>query len=279
MKPGSKVKLPAGFDPAYKASFVKKSDADDTLQDGIRLLAEYQDRLAAQRTFGLLVVLQGLDASGKDGVVKHVMSGVNPQGVEVHSFKVPTDGELHHDYLWRYQLELPERGQITIFNRSHYEEVLVVRVHPENLQRQNLPSEAADENVWNRRFREINDWERYLVANGIRVVKIFLHMSKEEQRKRLLARINDPEKNWKYSADDALERRFWDDYQAAYSDALSNSSTAWAPWYVIPADHKWFAHLAVAGVLVERLMEIDPQYPKLSDEQKKELERAKLELG
>ena len=207
------------------------------------MLAEYQERLAAQDTYGVLVVLQALDAAGKDGTIRHVMSGVNPQGVAVSSFKAPSAEELDHDYLWRHARALPARGEIGIFNRSHYEEVLVVRVHPETLEAERLPREGKDRDVWARRYREINDWERYLVDNGIRVVKMFLNLSREEQRTRFLKRIDRPEKNWKFSAADVRERRYWDDYQQAYSDMLSHTSTEWAPWYVLPADHKWFTRI------------------------------------
>jgi len=206
VKPGSKVKLGRDFDPAFKADVVRKKDGAELLRRGIALLADYQDRLAAQDTYGLLVCLQALDAGGKDGTIRHVMSGVNPQGVAVHSFKVPSAEELDHDFLWRYARRLPERGQITIFNRSHYEEVVVVRVHPENLDRQKLPSENKGPGIWARRYREINDWERYLTDNGFRIVKIFLNLSKEEQRTRFLKRLDLPEKNWKFSSHDLAER-------------------------------------------------------------------------
>src|SRR3954452_12344968 len=218
---GTTVHLGKDFDPGYKAGFVKKKDGLDLLQTGVSLLAEYQARLAAQDVHGVLVCLQSLDAGGKDGTIRHVMSGVNPQGVHVSGFKVPSSEELDHDYLWRYACRLPARGDIGIFNRSHYEEVLVVRVHPENLERQKLPKEAKADGVWKRRYREINDWERYLTENGFRVVKIFLNLSKEEQRTRFLARLDEPEKNWKFSVNDAKERRYWDDYQKAFSKMLS----------------------------------------------------------
>jgi PPK2 family polyphosphate:nucleotide phosphotransferase len=221
----------------------------------------------------LLVVLQALDAAGKDGTIRHVMSGVNPQGVEVRGFKVPSSEDLAHDYLWRYVKALPGRGKIGIFNRSHYEEVLVVRVHPENLVREHLHPSTEDEDVWERRFREINHWERYLVDNGIHVVKLFLNVSKEEQRQRFLARIDEPDKNWKFSANDARERQCWDDYQNAYDKVLSNTSTKWAPWYVIPADHKWFMRLASGAVILHALMDMDPQYPTVSAEERRELVR------
>ena len=206
VKPGSKVNLAKDFDPGYKAGFLKKKDGAGLLETGIAMLADYQARLAAQDTYGVLVCLQALDAGGKDGTIRHVMSGVNPQGVKVTGFKVPSAEELDHDYLWRYARHLPARGDIGIFNRSHYEEVLVVRVHPENLDRQRLPAEAKGKGVWERRYREINDWERYLTDNGFKVVKLFLNLSKEEQRTRFLKRIDLPEKNWKFSAADVAER-------------------------------------------------------------------------
>ncbi len=261
VEPGRRVHLPDDFDPRFKAGVRKKRDGVALLREGVELLSTYQARLAAQDTWGVLVVIQALDTAGKDGTIRHVMSGVNPQGVAVHSFKVPSEEELDHDYLWRYAQRLPERGQIAIFNRSHYEEVLVVRVHPEHLDRQKLPAEARKGEIWERRFRAINGWERYLTENGIRVVKLFLNLSKEEQRERLLRRIDLPDHNWKFSDADIAERQLWDDYQEAISDAISNTSTSWAPWWVIPADRKWFARIAVASVLVETLIEIDPRFP------------------
>ena len=272
------MRLAHDFDPRYKAEFVKKKDSVELLEIGVSILADYQARLAAQDTHGVLVCLQALDAGGKDGTIRHVMSGVNPQGVRVWSFKVPSTQELNHDFLWRYACRLPERGEIAIFNRSHYEEVLVVRVHPENLERQHLPEKAKGKGVWERRYRAINDWERYLNENGIRVVKLFLNMSKEEQRRRFLARIDEADKNWKFSASDVRERRYWDDYQLAFSEMLSATSTEWAPWYVIPADRKWFARVAVSAVLAQSLIEIDPQYPTLGADARRELLAAKSEL-
>jgi PPK2 family polyphosphate:nucleotide phosphotransferase len=278
VKPGSKVNLARDFDPGYKADFLKKKDGAELLQTGIAMLADYQARLAAQDTYGVLVCLQALDAGGKDGTIRHVMSGVNPQGVRVTGFKVPSAEELDHDYLWRYARHLPARGDIGIFNRSHYEEVLVVRVHPENLDRQRLPAEAKGKGVWERRYREINDWERYLTDNGFKVVKLFLNLSKEEQRTRFLKRIDLPEKNWKFSAADVRERGHWDDYQKAFSAMLSATSTRWAPWYVIPADRKWFARICAAAVLVHTLVEIDPRYPVLSEDRRQQLQAVKREL-
>ncbi|MFG3054678.1 polyphosphate kinase 2 family protein [Kitasatospora sp. NPDC048239] len=274
VEPGSRVDLAEDFDPRYKAR-VKKRDGTELLRTGVGLLAEYQAKLAAQDTYGVLLCLQAIDAGGKDGTIRHVMSGVNPQGVHVNSFKVPSAEELDHDYLWRYAWRLPARGDIAIFNRSHYEEVLVVRVHPENLDRQRLPEEAKGRDVWARRYREINDWERYLSDNGFKVVKIFLNLSKEEQRTRFLKRLDRPEKNWKFSAADLRERERWDDYQDAFSEMLSATSTPWAPWYVVPADRKWFARICAAAVLVHTLMEIDPRYPVVGKKARKELRAAK----
>ncbi|MET9881696.1 polyphosphate kinase 2 family protein [Streptomyces sp. NPDC006430] len=277
VKPGSKVRLDRDFDPRYKAG-LKKRKGIELLRTGVSLLAEYQDRLAAQDTYGVLLCLQALDAGGKDGTIRHVMSGVNPQGVRVSSFKVPSAEELDHDYLWRYAQRLPTRGEIAIFNRSHYEEVLVVRVHPEHLVRQKLPESARRSGLWDRRYREINDWERHLTDNGFKVVKIFLNLSKEEQRTRFLKRIDLPEKNWKFSAADVRERRRWDDYQDAFSEMLSATSTKWAPWYVVPADRKWFARISAAAVLVHTLMDIDPQYPDVGNEARRDLLVTKWEL-
>jgi PPK2 family polyphosphate:nucleotide phosphotransferase len=278
VKPGSRVDLSHDFDPAYKIKGLSKKDGTGLLQAGIAMLAEYQDRLAAQDTYGVLVCLQALDAAGKDGTIKHVMSGLNPQGVQVHSFKVPSAEELDHDYLWRYAQRLPARGDIAIFNRSHYEEVLVVRVHPENLDREKLPDECKGKGVWERRYREINDWERYLADNGFKIVKMFLNLSREEQRTRFLKRIDLPEKNWKFSAADARERERWTDYQQAFSQMLSATTTPWAPWYVIPADRKWFARICAGAVLINTLIEIDPRYPQVSEETRRQLLEVKEEL-
>ena len=258
--PGSEVDLGRDHDPGYTGQ-VTRPQATALLADGVELLAEYQDRLAAQDTFGVLLVLQGIDAAGKDGTIKHVMSGVNPQAVEVRAFKQPSAEELNHDFLWRCQRALPGRGRIGIFNRSHYEEVLVVRVHQDLLAAERMPPVGAEHGLWARRYREINDWERYLVDNGIHVVKIMLNLSKREQAKRFLKRIDHPEKNWKFSPDDVRERHYWDEYQRAFEAMLSHTSTKWAPWYVVPADHKWFSRLAAAAVLVTALDAIDPKYP------------------
>jgi len=279
VKPGSKVRLARDFDPAFKGGIKKKKEGVTLLEGGVQLLSEYQERLAAQDTWAVLVVLQALDAAGKDGTIRHVMSGVNPQGVAVHSFKQPSAEELDHDFLWRYAKRLPRRGDIGIFNRSHYEEVLVVRVHPEILDREKLPPAAKRKrDVWQRRYREIDDWERYLTENGIRVVKLFLNLSKEEQRIRFLRRLDLPDHNWKFSAADVREREYWDAYQKAFSDMLSHTSTEWAPWHVIPADRKWFARIAAGAVLVNALMEIDPRFPTVTKEQRQGLLEVKQEL-
>ena len=278
VSPGSSVNLAKDFDPAFEAGIGKKKDGVALLNEGIELLSDYQARLAAQDTYGVLVVLQALDAAGKDGTIRHVMSGVNPQGVRVESFKVPSAQELDQDFLRRYQVRLPSRGEIGIFNRSHYEEVLVVRVHPENLLREKLPVETRGDHVWKHRYEAINDWERYLFENGFRIVKLFLNLSQEEQRVRFLRRIDLPGHNWKFSSHDLEERRFWDAYQEAFSEMFTHTSTPWAPWYVIPADRKWFARIAAAAVIAHTLIEIDPQYPTLEDEALSDLEGAKAQL-
>jgi PPK2 family polyphosphate:nucleotide phosphotransferase len=278
VEPGRRIRLPHDFDPAAGVGVEKAAEAKELLEKGVELLAEYQARLAAQDTYGVVVVLQAMDAAGKDGTIKHVMSGINPQGVSVHGFKVPSAEELDHDYLWRYARNLPARGTIGIFNRSHYEEVLVVRVHPEILGGQKMPAKSKGKDVWERRYREINDWERYLSDQGFRIVKLFLNVSNEEQRRRFLARIDEPEKNWKFSANDAKERAFWDDYQEAFSDVLSSTSTDWAPWWVIPADDKPFARVAAAAVLARALIEIDPRFPVVSTEVREALAAAKVGL-
>src|SRR6476646_1691801 len=278
VKPGSKVRLPHDFDPEAGNRSRRGADAKQILASGVEMLADLQERLAAQDSWGLLVVLQALDAAGKDGTIRHVMSGVNPQGVSVHSFTVPSPEELDHDYLWRYAQRLPARGDIGIFNRSHYEEVLAVRVHPENLDRQKLPKAAKRGNVWKRRYREINDWERHLTDNGFRIVKLFLNLSKEEQRRRFLRRIDLPDHNWKFSTADVTERGRWDDYQKAFSETLSHTSTDWAPWYVIPADRKWFARIAAGAVIANTLIEIDPRYPTIDKEAQERLQEIKMTL-
>ncbi len=277
VKPGRRVRLATDFDPSYKAG-LKKKDGVALVAQGVQDLSEYQARLAAQDTWGVLVVLQALDAAGKDGLIRHVMTGVNPQGVQVESFKVPSSEELDHDFLWRYARRLPARGQIGIFNRSHYEEVLVVRVHPENIDRQRLPKAARRGDIWRRRYREINNWERYLTDNGFKIVKLFLNLSKEEQRYRFLRHLDLPDHNWKFSSADVKERERWDDYQKAFSDMLSNTSTEWAPWYVIPADRKWLARLAGGAVILQALLEIDPRFPVVDKERREALLEVKAVL-
>src|SRR3954451_25256382 len=269
VQPGSDVELGRDFDPASTAPFERQSDAAGLLAQGVELLDHYQSRLAAQDDYGVLVVLQALDEGGKDSTIRHVQRGVNPQGVVVHGFRAPSAEELHHHFLWRYSLKLAARGQDAIFNRSHYEDVLVVRVHPELLERPQLPPLAHTGAVWERRYRQINDWERSLVENGFPVVKVFLNLSKEEQRRRFLRRIDYPEKNWKFNAHDVEERGHWQEYQEAFSQMLSETSTSHAPWYVVPADHKWFLRVAVSAVIIDALARIDPQYPTVDDEARK----------
>ena len=275
---GSQVDLERDYDPADTGDFFKEEDSKDLLKQGVELLDHFQKRLAAQDTYGVLVVLQALDAGGKDSTIRHVTSGVNPQGVVVHGFRRPSEEELDHDYLWRYAQKLPARGQIAIFNRSHYEEVLVVRVHPEILENQKLPPAAREGDIWARRYSHINEWERFVVENGFPVVKLFLNLSREEQRRRFLRRIEYPENNWKFNANDVKEREHWDDYQAAFSQMLSATSTDHAPWYVIPADHKWVMRVAVAAVIVNTLWEIDPQYPTVGEAEREALLASKKEL-
>jgi PPK2 family polyphosphate:nucleotide phosphotransferase len=278
VEPGTKVRLPKDYDPLFSPHGLTKAEAGTLLTRGIELLAEYQMRLAAQDTYGLLVVFQAMDAAGKDGTIRHVMSGINPQGVEVSSFKVPSVEELDHDYQWRYAKRMPSRGMIGIFNRSYYEETLVVRVHKEILLGQHLPQSAKGKDVWTRRFREINDWERYLTDNGIRIVKLFLNVSKEEQKRRFLRRIDEQERNWKFSPADIRERARWDDYQDAFAEVLSHTSTDHAPWYVIPADRKWLMRLSAAAVILDQLVRIDPKFPTVDATARAAMLTAKEEL-
>jgi PPK2 family polyphosphate:nucleotide phosphotransferase len=276
--PGRQIDLRTDYDPGSTGHFFSKQDAQDLLGTGIQKLAEQQDKLYAQNTYALLINLQALDGAGKDSTIKHVMSGVNPQGVQVKSFKVPSEEELDHDYLWRNFVELPNRGNIGIFNRSYYEEVLVVRVHPEFLLRQQLPPQLKGRDIWQRRFEEINNFEKYLTDNGIVVLKFFLNISKEAQKKRFLERVDQPDKNWKFSASDILERRHWDEYMDAYEEMFNHTSTPWAPWYIIPADHKWFTRFAVVSIINATLDELDLAYPEVSPEQKAALLKAKEEM-
>src|SRR5579871_5209201 len=253
VQPGKTISLERDFDPGHRAQNVRKREARALLQRGIERLQAYQDRFYAQKRHALLILFQAMDAAGKDSVIKHVMTGLNPQGCQVWSFKSPSAEELEHDYLWRISRALPPRGMIGIFNRSYYEEVLVVRVHPELLAREQLPRTSTHTDIWKRRFREINAFEQYLVDNGIIVLKFFLYVSKDEQKKRFLERIERPEKNWKFSRNDVRERMYWDAYMEAYEAMLNHTSTAAAPWYVVPADHKWFTRLGVGSVIAETL--------------------------
>ncbi len=272
--PDVKVKL-KDYPSDATGPYHSKDEAANDLQKDVEKLADLQDKLYAKKTYALLIVLQGIDAAGKDGTVKHVMSSVNPTGCEVHSFKEPSTEELDHDYLWRHAKALPPRGSIGIFNRSHYEEVLVVRVHPELLAKEKVPKLKKGDNIWPERYRQINDFEHYLVENGVEILKFFLHISKEEQKKRFLARLETPEKLWKFDANDIQQRDYWDQYIDAYEDMLSNTSTKHAPWYVIPADHKWFTHAAVADIVVRKLESLDLEPPKVDDAKQKEIEQAK----
>jgi PPK2 family polyphosphate:nucleotide phosphotransferase len=255
----------------------KKEAAELLARERIEL-SDLQEKLYAQDRWALLVVLQGIDGAGKDGAIKHVMSGVNPQGVDVHSFKAPSPMELDHDYLWRTQLAAPERGRITIFNRSYYEEVLVVRVHPDVLANEKLPPALVTKHIWEERYEDINNYERYLTRNGVKIVKFFLHLSREEQKKRFLKRLHVPEHNWKFSAADIKERAFWDEYTEAYQEMIRNTSTECAPWYVVPADHKWFTRYVVGCAILEALRDMDLHFPKLGEKERADLESAGREL-
>jgi PPK2 family polyphosphate:nucleotide phosphotransferase len=276
--PGTKIDLRNDYDPGDAGHFISKEDAVEATAAGIRLLAEQQDQLYAQNTYALLIVFQAMDAAGKDSTIKHVMSGVNPQGVQVTSFKVPSAEDLDHDYLRRSVLALPARGNIGIFNRSYYEEVLVVRVHPEYLERQQLPPALNDRMIWERRFDEINNFERYLTDNGIVILKFFLNVSKEEQKRRFIQRVDEPDKNWKFSAADIKERACWEAYVDAYEEMFNHTSTAHAPWYIIPADHKWFMRLAVVSMICETLDRLNLAYPTVTEAQKEALLAAKAEM-
>ncbi len=273
---GKKFRL-EDFDPGDTGEL--KSDdkprAKEALRTGIEALAKLQDVLYAQDRWSLLLVFQAMDAAGKDGTIKHVMSGINPQGCQVSSFKSPTSTDLDHDYLWRCIKELPERGRIGIFNRSYYEETLVVRVHPEFLAGQKLPEECVTKAIWDERFQDIRGFERYLRRNGTIVLKFFLNVSKEEQEKRFLARLDLPEKNWKFSASDSRERGFWDDYMKAYEDMIRKTATKESPWYVVPADNKWFTRVVVAAAVIDALASLDLRYPKVGAAKKEELAEAR----
>jgi PPK2 family polyphosphate:nucleotide phosphotransferase len=284
-KPGARIKL-KDFDPRLIRGVEEgdlklskselKQRSSELLTNGVKRLAEFQDKLYAQNTYALLCLFQAMDAAGKDSTIKHVMSGINPQGCQVFSFKQPSAEELDHDYLWRYAKAVPERGRIGIFNRSYYEEVLVVRVHQELLQRQQLPDKLKNsKKIWQQRFEEINNFEKYLVNNGIIVLKFFLNVSKEEQRKRFMERLDLPEKNWKFSVNDVKERQLWDQYMNAYEDVFTHTSTEWAPWYIVPADRKWYMRLVVAAVIYQTLAGLGLEYPEVTEETKKALAEAR----
>ena len=269
----------AAFDPADTGGLdLDKDNAKAMLEQDVERLAKLQERLYAHDRWALLVVLQAMDAAGKDGVIKHVMSGVNPQGCEVHPFKAPNAEELDHDFLWRVAMRLPQRGRIGIFNRSHYEEVLVVRVHPEMLAHQKLPKQVVGKDIWKQRFKDIRGFERHLARNGVAVVKFFLHISKEEQQQRLLARVDEPAKRWKFSMTDIAERKLWDKYMDAYEDMIRATSREEAPWYVVPADHKWFARLVVAAAMIDALEALDLEYPKVEGKALVELQQVRAAL-
>jgi PPK2 family polyphosphate:nucleotide phosphotransferase len=274
---GDKFRL-KNFDPRDINGFKSKEHAQELLRTGVKRLAELQDKLYAQDCWALLLIFQALDAAGKDGTIKHVMSGINPQGCQVFSFKQPSSEELDHDFLWRSSRCLPERGRIGIFNRSYYEEVLVVKVHPEFLDAQKLPTSLVSKDVWKERYEDINSFERYLSRNGVAIRKFFLHVSKEEQRQRFLSRLQVADKNWKFSLADIKERNRWDDYQKAYEEAIQNTATPHAPWFVVPADHKWFTRLVVAGAVIDALEELDLAYPKVDSHKRAELKLVQAEL-
>ncbi len=268
------------FDPRDTLQFTSedKPRAKEALAMGVEVLAELQDMLYAQDRWAVLLIFQAMDAAGKDGAIKHVMSGVNPQGCQVYSFKAPSSEDLDHDYLWRCMKDLPERGRIGIFNRSYYEETLAVRVHPAFLERQKLPPELISKAIWKERHRDIRDFERYLTRNGVAICKFFLHVSRGEQKKRFLERLENPEKYWKFSANDAKEREFWKDYMGAYEDMIRRTATNEAPWYVVPADNKWFTRVVVAAAVIDRLAALELSYPKVDKDKLKELAAAKRTL-
>jgi PPK2 family polyphosphate:nucleotide phosphotransferase len=281
VKPGKSVDL-KDCNPKYEGKILDKQDAEQLLAVSRKKLADMQDKLYAFDRFSVLIIFQAMDAAGKDGAVKHIMSGFNPLGVKVYSFKAPNALELDHDYFWRHELALPGRGEIAIHNRSHYENVLVTRVHPEYILKENIPGidsvKKVDKKFWENRFRQIRRFEKNLAVNGMLILKFFLHLSKKEQKRRFLERIDDPAKNWKFSMSDLAERAYWDQYQKAYEEAISATSTKFAPWFVIPADDKWFSRLAIASVIHHHFDELDLSYPKVNAAQKAELQKAKRSL-
>jgi PPK2 family polyphosphate:nucleotide phosphotransferase len=274
---GSKFRL-KDFDPAETKGVRSKKHAEKLREQSSAMACQMQEKLYAQDRWALLLVFQGMDAAGKDSAIKHVMSGVNPQGCDVHAFKAPSHEELDHDFLRRCHKVLPERGKIGIFNRSYYEEVLIVRVHPTLLENERLPDRLVTKHIWGERYEDINTFERYLTRNGTRIRKFFLHISKEEQKKRFLERLENSKKNWKFSMDDIKERAFWKDYMEAYEEMVQNTATKHAPWYVVPADHKWFTQLIVASAIVEALDELDLKFPDVDKKKKKELDQIRQSL-
>ena len=276
--PGTPIRLDDS-DPGFTGKYKSHTHAKSKLRDNVDRLSQYQDLLYSDHTYSLLIVLQAMDAAGKDGTIKHVMSGVNPEGCDVFSFKQPSPEELDHDFLWRAYGQLPRRGHIGIFNRSYYEEVLVVRVHPQLLVNERLPGfRGASQEFWEQRFQSILDFERHLHRNGTVILKFFLHLSKGEQQKRLLKRMDDPSKNWKFSPADLHERLCWDDYMHAYEDMINHTSTPQAPWYIIPADHKWFTHLTVSDIIVETLQRLNLKYPSITATQRRQLLKGRRAL-
>jgi len=281
VKQGKKISL-EDFDTDYDHKMINKKEGTQLLKNGIKQLASMQDILYADNRYSVLIILQAMDAAGKDGAIKHVMSGFNPQGVKVASFKTPSAEELDHDYFWRHYKALPGRGEIGIFNRSHYENVLVTRVHPEFIMNENIPGintvKDIDTKFWDNRYKQINRFEKNLYENGTRIIKFFLHVSKKEQKKRFLERIDNPEKNWKFSPADAAERKLWDKYQEAYSEMLSSTSFEYAPWYVLPADDKWFTRICIGAVIFSELKRLNLSYPKVSKEDLEKLKTTRQEL-
>jgi PPK2 family polyphosphate:nucleotide phosphotransferase len=267
---GNKFRL-KDFDPAATKGVKSKKHAEKLLEQSSAIASQMQEKLYAQDRWALLLIFQGMDAAGKDGAIKHVMSGVNPQGCDIHGFKAPTNEELDHDYLWRCHKVLPERGKIGIFNRSYYEEILIVRVHPMLLENERLPDQVVTKHIWKERYEDINAFERYLTRNGVVIRKFFFHISKQEQKKRFLERLEDSQKNWKFSLDDIKERGFWKDYREVYEEMVQNTATEHAPWYVVPADTKWFTRLVVASAIVEALSELNLAFPDVDKKKKKEL--------
>ncbi|HMS64282.1 MAG TPA: polyphosphate kinase 2 family protein [Ignavibacteria bacterium] len=281
VREGTKVSL-KNYPTEYSEKKLDKSEGEKLLESGKEKLSELQDKLYAHNQYSVLIIFQAMDTAGKDGAIKHIMSGLNPTGVKVNSFKTPSSTELEHDYLWRHYIALPARGEIGIFNRSHYENVLVTRVHPEYILNENLPEintiDDIKDDFWKERFKQINRFEKNIYQNGTVILKFFLHLSEKEQKKRFIDRIDDPKKNWKFSPGDAKERKYWNDYQKAYEDALSNTSTDHAPWYVIPADNKWFTRLAITYIIYRQFESLRLEYPIVNEEKKSELLKVREEL-